>query len=167
MGRVPSRRLTLCVVLLVGAFAVGCQRPYRVGEYVLVQWEEGGPAYPAYVIEVRSRTRFRVHFDGYETRWDEEVGIERIVGRVQGPVAPPPPPAKVAAAAGLAPQPSSSAATAAPFRVGDRVRVIWRGSPYPATIVDVIAPDQFLVHYEGHEAAWDEAIHIDRIVNQF
>ncbi len=154
-------------ILLVGWLAAGCQRPYRVGEYVLVQWEEGGPAYPAYVVEVRSRTRFRVHFDGYETRWDEEVGIERIVGRVQGPVAPPPPPVKVAAAAGIPPHPSSSAATAAPYRVGDRVRVTWRGSPYAATIIAVVAPDRFVVHYEGHESAWDETIHIDRIVTQY
>jgi hypothetical protein len=163
---VTPRWFALLTAGLVLGLAVGCQQPYRVGEYVLVQWEEGGPSYPAYVTEVKGRTRYRVHFEGYESRWDEDVGVERIVGRVRGPVAVPPPPPKVAAAAGLPPQPSSSAATSAPYRVGDRVRVMWRGSPYPATIVDVLAPDRFVVHYEGYEAGWDEPIHIDRIVTR-
>ncbi|MBN2191522.1 MAG: hypothetical protein JW751_01795 [Polyangiaceae bacterium] len=161
-----SRGHVLGAIALLVALGAGCQQPYRVGEYVLVQWEEGGPAYPAYVVEVKGRTRFRVHFDGYESRWDEDVSMERILGRVRGPVAAPPPPPKVAAAAGLPPQPSSSAATAAPYRAGERVRVMWRGSPYAATILEVVATDRFIVHYEGYEAAWDEPIHIDRIVTK-
>src|SRR5512145_13513 len=155
---VASFGYRLGLVALFAALGTGCQQPYRVGEYVLVQWEEDGPSYPAYVVEVKGRTRYRVHFDGYESRWDEDVGVERIVGRVRGPVAAPPPPPKVAAAAGSPPQPSGSAATSAPYRAGDRVRVVWRGSPYPATILEVLATDRFLVHYEGYEAAWDEPI---------
>lgn len=165
MVGVPFAPRSFVVALGAAALIVACQRPYRVGEYVLVIWEEGGPAYPAYILEVKDQARYRVHFDGYETRWDEDVSRERIVGRVEDPVVPPPPPAKVAAAAGIAPQPSSSAAaSSAPYREGDRVRVTWRGSAYPAVILRVVAPDRFVVHYEGHETAWDESIHIDRIV---
>ena len=79
---------------------------------------------------------------------------------------PPPPPAKVARAAGIAPSPSGSAAAQAPYRIGDRIRVKWRGSVYNASITGVVASDRFLVHYDGHENAWDEVIHIDRIVSR-
>ena len=142
-----------------------CKRPYRVGEHVLVEWEEG-KLYPAYVLESHSSTRYRVHFDGYDSRWDEDVSLDRILGRVEGPVAVPPPPTKVAIAAGLAaPKASGNAGemAASPYREGDRVRVSWRGSVYSATVVKVVAKDRFEVHYEGHEAAWDEVVGIDRI----
>ena len=142
----------------------GCSDPYRVGEYVLVEWD--GHDYPAYIVEAKSRTRYRVHYEGYDSRWDEDVTLERIKGRVEGPVSPPPPPEKVARAAGIAaPKGSSSAGPVATYKIGDRVRVSWRGSIYPATIVGVIAADRYVVHYDGHEVAWDETVHIDRIFN--
>ena len=158
-----SRAFGLVLALVLCATIASCKRPYRVGEYVLVTWEEDKPPYPAYIIDKKSRTRYRVHFDGYESRWDEEVSLDRIVGRVKDPVTPPPPPSKVARASGISPQASSSA-RAALYKVGDRVRVRWRGSVYQASIVGVVAPDRFLVHYDGHESAWDEVVHIDRIV---
>lgn len=139
-----------------------CNEPYRVGEYVLVDWD--GKSYPAYLIEKKGESRFRVHYDGYDSRWDEDVTLDRIKGRVNAPVTPPPPPEKVARAAGITPASSGSATTVATFKVGDRVKVLWRGSIYPASIVGVVAPDKFLVHYEGHESAWDETVEIDRIV---
>jgi hypothetical protein len=43
------------------------------------------------------------------------------------------------------------------------VRVRWRGSVYPANVTQVLAPDTLVVHYQGHEDAWDETINIDRI----
>src|SRR5690606_33016512 len=102
-----------------------CEESYRVGEYVWVEWE--GRDYPAYIIEKKGATRFRVHFDGYESRWDEDVTLDRIKGRIKGPVSPPPPPEKVARAAGISPKASSSAAPVSHYKVGDRVRVKWRG----------------------------------------
>ncbi len=151
--------LGACAAALV---MVACNEPYRVGEYVLVDWD--GKSYPAYLIERKGESRFRVHYDGYDSRWDEDVTLDRIKGRVNGPVTPPPPPEKVARAAGITPASSGSATTVATFKVGDRVKVLWRGSIYPASIVGVVAPDKFLVHYEGHESAWDETVEIDRIV---
>ncbi len=145
---------------------VGCKKTYRVGEYVLVEWEPDKAPYPAYITEQKSKTRFRVHFEGYESRWDEEVSSDRIRGRVEGPVSTPPPPAKVARAAGVSPRASGSGPPVAPYRVGDRVRVRWRGSVYSATITGVVASDRFSVHYEGQENAWDEVIDLDRIVRR-
>jgi hypothetical protein len=155
--------------LLVATLLTGCKKPYRVGEHVLVEWEKGQPPYPAYITERVSATRYRVHFDGYDSRWDEDVSLERLLGRVEGPITTPPPPTKVALALGVAsPKTAGSAGEVAvsPYREGDRVRVSWRGSVYSATVTKVVAKDRFEVHYEGHEAAWDEVVGIDRIVGR-
>jgi len=147
----------------------GCKNPYRVGEHVLVEWEEDQPPYSAYIIERIGSSRYRVHFDGYDSRWDEDVSLDRLVGRVEGPVQAPRPPKKVTLAAGLAsPKASGSAGDVAvsPYREGDRVRVSWRGAVFSANVVTVVAKDRFLVHYEGHESAWDEVVSIDRIVGR-
>ncbi len=154
-----ARSLVLALVL------AACKKPYRVGEHVLVEWEPG-KLYPAHVLEVNGPARYRVHFDGYDSHWDEDVGIDRIRGRVQGAVTPPPPPAKVARALGA---PTGSATVAEginPFREGDRVRVTWRGSVYGAIVLKAVGRDRVLVHYEGHENAWDEEVVLDRIVSR-
>jgi hypothetical protein len=151
------------------ALLCGCKKTYRVGEHVLVEWETGQAPYPAFIIGQSGTSRYRVHFEGYDSRWDEDISLERIVGRVEGPVPSPPPPKKVARAAGLAaPRASGSAGDAAvsPYREGDRVRVTWRGGAYTASVIKVVAKDKFLVHYEGHESAWDEVVTIDRIVGR-
>ena len=159
-----------CVLLLLLSLALtGCKQPYRIGEHVLVEWEKDQPPYPAYITERTGTGRYRVHFDGYDSRWDEDVSLDRILGRVEGPVAAPPPPAKVAVAAGIAaPKGSGNAGevAASPYREGDRVRVTWRGSVYSAIVVKVVAKDRFEVHYEGHEVAWDEVVSIDRILGR-
>jgi hypothetical protein len=161
-------RSSAALLVLVLALS-GCKKPYRVGEHVLVEWEKEQPPYPAYITQRVGATRYRVHFDGYDSRWDEDVSFERLLGRVEGPVTVPPPPPKVALAAGVAsPKTAGSAGEVAvsPYKEGDRVRVSWRGSVYSATVVKVVAKDRFEVHYEGHEAAWDEAVGIDRILGR-
>lgn len=159
-------RRSAVLPLLLALAASGCKKPYRVGEHVLVEWEKERPPYPAYIIERSGAGRYRVHFDGYDSRWDEDVSLDRILGRAEGPVPAPPPPSKVARALGFAsPKGSASAGEVAvsPYREGDRVRVSWRGGVYSAIVVKVIAKDRILVHYEGHESAWDETVSTDRI----
>jgi hypothetical protein len=156
---------TLVAALFAATLLGGCNKPYRVGEYVWVEWEQGR-VYPAYIIEQKSKTRFRVHFEGYDARWDETVNIDRIRGRVEGPATHPPPPARVARAAGVSPQASGSAVAVSHYKVGDRVRVRWRGSTYSATVTAVVAADQYRVHYDGYETAWDDTVHMDRIVGR-
>jgi hypothetical protein len=161
-----ARLLARAIFLLV--FAVACTRRYRVGEHVLVQWEPGGSAlYPAYVLEQVGESRFRVHYEGYDSRFDEEVSIDRIKGRVEGLVATPPPPAKVARTIGSARTPDAGAPVAVTaYREGDRIRVRWRNSVYPAIVLEVVARDRLRVHYEGLESAWDEVITLDRLVGR-
>ncbi|MEZ4226958.1 MAG: Tudor-knot domain-containing protein [Polyangiaceae bacterium] len=154
-------RLFLCVILL--PCWLGCQEPYRVGEHVWVEWD--GRDYPAYILAKRGRSRFRVHYDGYDARWDEDVTLDRIKGRVTGPATPPPPPDKVARASGVTPKAAASAGAPSPYKEGDKVRVRWRGSVYGATVIAVVSSEKILVHYDGHESAWDETISVDRVVS--
>lgn len=144
----------------------GCKKPYRVGEHVLVRWEEGNPQlYPAYVLERVGQTRYRVHFDGYDARFDEDVSLDRIEGRVEGIPPTPPPPRKVARAVGSAnPTDAGAALLVNPYKPSDRVRVRWRGSVYTAIVLEVVSKDRVRIHYEGFENAWDEIVQIDRIV---
>ena len=166
--RVP--RSSALAPLLVGLalFLAACNEPYRIGEYVWVEWEEGA-YYPAYIIQRKSATRYRVHFEGYGSRWDEDVTLDRIRGRVDGPASAPPPPKKVQRSRGQTGKGPDGRPIAPPlsaFSEGDRVRVRWRGSIYSATVIGVVKSDQILVHYDGLENAWDEIVTLDRIVSK-
>ncbi len=156
----PQVRRSVSAGLMALGFALaGCKESYRVGEYVLVDWCDG--EYPAYVLARKGRTRYRVHFDGYESRWDTEVSFEDIKRRLDEAPKPPPPLCDaVARALGIKKQDDR----VSPYSVGARVRVTWRGSVYKATIVEVAGPERFKVHYDGHEASWDEVISSDRII---
>lgn len=162
-------RSWLWAVLLV--LLVACEEPYRVGEYVLVEWQED-TYYPAYIIEKTAGARFRVHYDGYATRWDEDVTLDRIKGRVEGVPPRPPPPAKVARAQGMKVKASSSARPmgsvlkVSQYHPGDKVKVKWRGATYSATIIGVVDDDRYRVHYDGYESAWDETVESSRIVDK-
>jgi hypothetical protein len=61
-------------------------------------------------------------------------------------------------------QPSGDRAGDAPARkVGDRIDVEWKGAWKPATIIGIVASGSYRVHYEGHDASWDEVIGEGRI----
>lgn len=154
-------RATLALLALVVLAA--CSREYRVGDHVLVEWGKEGHVYPAYIIQKKEGSRFRVHYEGYPSRWDEDVALPRIVGRVTGPVNPPPPPKRVRLAQGLD-QDKDEDAPVSRYKEGDHIRVKWRGSVYRATVLEVVNPGEFKVHYDGHEEAWDEVIPVSRIV---
>jgi hypothetical protein len=160
---------TFTRAFLAGVLLVACEQPYRIGEYVLVEWEEGSPPYPAYITERSGKARFRVHYDGYGSRWDQDVTIERIKGRVPEHYAKPPTPKKVRIArgegTGKGAKPGASAEPIGQYKVGDRVKVKWRGSVYSAVILSVVSTDQYRVHYDGHESAWDEVVKVSRIVS--
>ncbi len=140
-----------------------CKKPYRVGELVLVDWEENRP-FAAFITDKVSASRYRVHFDGYDC--DQEVSFERIKGRVTGPVPLPAPGKLPCAHAAAAPSGSGPVVALAAYKANDHVRVTWRGAVYSATVLQVIDKNRFLVHYEGLESAWDETVALDRIVGK-
>jgi hypothetical protein len=49
------------------------------------------------------------------------------------------------------------------YKAGDRVRVEWHGSIYPATITVVLGGDRYRVHYDGYGDEWDENIGLNRL----
>ena len=166
----PNRRsrravlvgLALCLAP-VSLLPVSCKEQYVVGDHVLVEWE--GNDYPAVIIEVEGPAKYRVHYDGYDSIWDESVNVTKIKGRVLGATIPPPPPAKVVRRGG-APVGSASAAdggTLSRYEKGQRIRVRWNGKVYPATIVEVLGDERYRVHYEGFGNEWDETIEVSRI----
>lgn len=152
------------LVLLVSMLVVGCSRPYQVGDHVLVEWGKEGHLYPAFITVRKSSSKYRVHYEGYPSRWDEDVSLPRIKGRVTGAVAQPPPPKHVRRAQGLDTKKKGDGSQLGRYKEGDRVRVTWRGSVYRATVIEVVSPTEFKVHYEGHEDAWDEVVPVSRIV---
>lgn len=162
-GRELHRRMLLVYASCL--LATGCSRPYQVGDYVLVEWGEDKLLYPAYIIELRPNARFRVHYEGYPSRWDEVVPLPRIRGLVEGKVNPPPPPQKVRLALGLKSENKGANAPVSQFKVGDRIKVKWRESVYRANVVEVVSASELLVHYDGHEPAWDEVVPVTRIVD--
>jgi len=138
----------------------GCKASYRVGDYVLVNWCDG--QYPAYIVAQRGRARYRVHFDGYDSRWDTEITYQDVRQRLDEPPRPPPEMcAKVALALGVLKQEASAAS---PYKEGVRVKVSWRGSVYRATVVEVVSPERIKVHYDGTESFLDEVIDRSRLV---
>lgn len=156
----PKARVGLVVL---GLIASGCRENLRIGDHVLVDYD--GSSCPGYVIDRKSETRLRVHFDfeGYD--WQDDVSVDRVLGKVQGATQPCSLPDRLRATLGLRATPTSQARPSQ-YQVGDRVRVRWRQSIYPATITGVRAADTVVVHYHGHEDVWDEAINIDRIVTE-
>jgi hypothetical protein len=114
-------------------------------------------------VAVEGPSRFLVHYDGYSDDWDEEVPVARIHGRlsmtpVAGPAAKAAP-MRLRADAGAPPDGGPRSV----YREGERVRVEWHGSLYPATIIGVLGDDRYRVHYEGYGNEWDEDVGLNRI----
>jgi primosomal protein N' len=148
--------LTLVAALVV----LSCSKPYRIGEHVWVEWD--GKRYRAFVVERTGSTRFRVQFEGCDSHWTRDVTLDKIVERLDEAEASRAP--SVVACSQTGPTAKGEAGVAAtPYKIGDRVRVRWRGSVYTASVLSVVAPDRFLVHYEGLENAWDEVVPLERI----
>jgi hypothetical protein len=142
--------------------APGCQRPYRVGERVKVLFDK--KECPGFITEIRARSRFQVHFtfEGYV--WDEAVSLDRVKGVAEDTLPNCQPPERVARALGIRGKKEKEAVT--PYKVGDRIRVRWRESAYPATVLEAIAADKLRIHYDGYDEAWDEVIATDRILSR-
>lgn len=52
---------------------------YRVGDQVRAEWR--GRYYPAQIVDVVGKERYRVHYEGYPTEFDENVDKNRVQAR--------------------------------------------------------------------------------------
>ncbi|HKQ71323.1 MAG TPA: hypothetical protein VJT73_18395 [Polyangiaceae bacterium] len=148
------------VVFTSAWWFAACRRSPQIGDHILVDWR--GDEHPAVIVGVEGPSKFHVHYDGYSDDWNETIPATRVRGRLSTNPSPPqagPPLTKSKASA-------SGSATPPPpgvYRTGDRVRVEWHGSVYPATILNVLGDDRYRVHYEGYGNEWDEDITMSRI----
>jgi len=123
-------RFLVPLALAIGmAQAALAAADYRAGDQVEVQWK--GTWYPAKVLEAKA-DQWKIRYDGYSSSWDEWVKADRI----------------------RKPKGATDAGRVR-WKVGDPVRVEWKGKWYPAVILDVDA-DRYRVHYDGFEDSWDE-----------
>jgi hypothetical protein len=148
--RLPS----IALAILVALAPAGCKRRYDVGDPVLVEWEKN--TYPAVILEVAGPTKFKVHYEGYDPIWDEVVPRDRIKGFAEGKVVHPEPPPKVRAKALEAAQKNI-------YKIGDRVRVEWHGTMYPAIVVGIVGQERYRIHFEGYGDEWDDTVGLNRI----
>jgi len=56
--------------------AAAATNVYKVGDRVRVDWH--GQMYPAVITSIVGQERYRVHYEGYGTEWDETIGLNRI-----------------------------------------------------------------------------------------
>ena len=100
----PKARVGL---VALGLLASGCRENLRIGDHVLVDYD--GSSCPGYVIDRKSETRLRVHFDfeGYD--WQDDISVDRVLGKVQGTAQPCSLPERVRATLGLRATPTSQA----------------------------------------------------------
>jgi hypothetical protein len=144
----------------MASLLVACEKPHRVGEHVWVEWE--GRRFRAFVVDRLDNGRYRVQFEGCDSHWQRDLPLDKIVSRLDEAESSRVP-SNVAC---VSPGPAAtgeSLGVGTPYKVGDRVRVRWRGSVYTGSVSGVVAPDKFLIHYEGYENAWDEVVSLERI----
>ena len=162
IGQKVMRTATFAILMCFAiAFSPGCSRRLRIGEHVWVI-QEGGPV-RAFIVERTGDARVRVQFEGCDSTWQKEITADRISGRVSDSEATRPPSRPACGPTNTAWKGDPSVGPTAPVKVGDRIRVRWRGSTYTASVSGIVAADRVLVHYEGFENAWDEVVPIDRI----
>ena len=157
MARANAARL---VAVALAFTSLQCSKRNRIGEHIWVL-HEGVPV-RAFIVERSGEARIRVQFEGCDATWQREIAADRITGRVSDAEAARLP-ARPACAATSAARKGDPVGLAAPVKVGDRIRVRWRGSTYNASVAGILASDRILVHYEGFENAWDEIVPMDRI----
>lgn len=81
-GPVPTAAVTKRGAPGASASASASAAPpsfYRVGDRVRVEWH--GATYTATVVAVLGAERYRVHYEGYGSEWDESIDFARIQRR--------------------------------------------------------------------------------------
>ena len=78
--------------------SAGEKSTYKVGDKINVMWQ--GSSYPSTVLAVLPNDKYKIHYTGWASSWDETVGLDRIVGAKGAPAATTTATAKATAKAG-------------------------------------------------------------------
>ncbi len=133
-----ARKGMLFGLLLALATSSAWAAVCSVGDKAEVLWK--GTWYAAKVTRVNEdQTRCFIRYTGYGSEWDEWVGQDRI--RIQE---------------------APGAAPTGTFSVGDEVEVKWKGSWYPASVLEAKG-GKYKIHYDGYSDSWDEWVGLSRI----
>lgn len=159
---------------------------YGVGAAVYVEWR--GTWWDATVLEVVGPSHWKIHYDGWSSRWDEVVPAARIAPRSAQRPGPRPRGGGslavwlgvvLAVALGLAfvgfqlqersgavvvaTTPPGAPIAGIPLVAGTPVWVEWNGSWYAAVVLEGRPDGGTRVHYEGYSDAFDETVPPDRV----
>ena len=164
-------------ICLVSTTILGCQKgdvTWKAGDKVDVDWK--GTWWKADVVEATSEGKYKIHYVGWSTRWDETVPSTRVRARTAGakegsgtkekvkkpepkktvavkpkPIKPPP------VAPATTKPPATTGAPATAWKVSDKVDVEWNGAWWKGEILEV-ASGKYKIHYVGWAASWDETV---------
>jgi hypothetical protein len=59
--------------------------------------------------------------------------------------------------------PAAAATAKRAFAAGDTVEVEWKGTWYPASIMELMPQGRYKIHYEGYDNSWDETVAPTRV----
>lgn len=128
---------------------------FKVSDSVDVLWNGGW--YNATILATAVGAKYRVHYVGYKSHWDEWVPEARVRSK----------PGKTSdtassTSASLSPSASAPPSTIATYAIGEAVNILWNGSWYPGKIIGVDGA-RYRVHYDGYAASWDESVTTARL----
>lgn len=124
----------LAVIFIKFSFALA----FDPGDKVEVLWQD---KWWAATVKKVNGNQCYIHYDGWEKKWDEWVGPDRIRSATASSVT------------------SSGQIT---FSAADPVKVLWQGTWYDAHILKAKG-GKYLIHYDGWESKWDEWVGLSRI----
>ncbi len=161
-GARPFLLAALLVVVAVVAFVVlqqspaGVQptgrpadqfTPLAIGQPVQVRWNDAW--YEGHIRAVYPDGRVRVHYEGWDDSFDEDVDRARVLQLPGG--------SQVVQPGGTVATPSTE------LTEGQRVQVEWLGNWYDGTVLGTELDGSVRVHYEGWDESYDEAVGRNRI----
>jgi hypothetical protein len=151
--------------LLFAFFLLFCFSSFsqKVGDKVDVLWN--GAYYKATVKQVND-TKWFIHYDGYESSWDEWVGKDRIkVTNTSGGNTGGKTDAKTSNSNSGGKTDAGSGGSTPTWKVGDKIKVEWNSTWYPSTILQV-GDGKYKIHYDGWASSYDEWVTPARMKNK-
>ncbi len=127
--------------------AVDHSTPLAAGQPVQVEWS--GSWYEAHIRALHPDGRVRVHYEGWDDTYDEDVSRDRVLLRPGGEQAV---------------QPTGAVATGeTELTPGQRIQIEWLGTWYEGSVLDVHPDGRVRVHYEGWDETYDEDVPRERV----
>ncbi len=126
------------------------KQDWNVGDKAEIYWK--GQWYKGTIIEGKNAEgKFKVHYEGWDSQWDEFVDVRRI--------------RELKASQQDKPQEQKvEAKKQDEYKVGDKVEILWNSSWYKGSIIGAKnAEGKYKIHYDGYESNWDEWVDTKRL----